>query len=594
MQRGGYRRGWQQCCRGVLGLIFGLMVGPVSALSIGGQVVDEAGKPLAGVMVTAESSSAAAFATTVFSADDGRYQLPDLGSNVSVNSVRIGARRLGHRQVTPAAAELVDITPETANPMGPFQVDFVLQPQANVADQVAPALWTNSVPESEGKYRTLMQCVTCHAVPNERVKRFAASLDGKPLAVREQAWRGIVAYMRVQLYGALQAEHSHVENIPEAVRRAGANELISPEDEDYIAGWLAEHMPTRFDNLQLSETELHPAPLGANANTVIEEFAWPAGSFSREVAKVPGSPYVWAVDLERNRLMRLDPSNGALAWFDLPVRGASAPHTLVPGPDNKLWIACLAGDGTGVVIFDPQTETWETHKGFGAQAMSHDFSIDPNYRVSFDDKGRTWLTQVAVNRLASFNPVSGEIATFDLPLMERETPAHAAVYGLVKTSDNNVWYTQVAGSQMGRFNTTTLAVDHLIEFPLSVGPRRLAVDENDILYVPLFSAGQLYIFDAKAMKHLATVDLPDRSAAPYNVSWDSTRKVLWVGTTNADKLYRFDPKDRSFTEFPLPRRDAHLRMMSVDHETGDLWMSYAPIPISGDKSMIARLHPGDR
>ena len=53
----------------------------------------------------------------------------------------------------------------------------------------------------------------------------------------------------------------------------------------------------------------------------------------------------------------------------------------------------------------------------------------------------------------------------------------------------------------------------------------------------------------------------------------------------------------------MPRKEAYLRSIEIDHETGDLWTTYASLPVGkrdpavfGSESannMVVRLHPGD-
>ncbi len=69
---------------------------------------------------------------------------------------------------------------------------------------------------------------------------------------------------------------------------------------------------------------------------------------------------------------------------------------------------------------------------------------------------------------------------------------------------------------------------------------------------------------------LASYVLPDRSAAPYSVSWDETCQVVWVVNSNSDAIYRLDPETGKSQVLPLPRPMAYLRQVSVDEATGKL------------------------
>jgi streptogramin lyase len=52
---------------------------------------------------------------------------------------------------------------------------------------------------------------------------------------------------------------------------------------------------------------------------------------------------------------------------------------------------------------------------------------------------------------------------------------------------------------------------------------------------------------------------------------------VWVSTSNADAIYRFDPRTRAMGVLPLPRERGFLRMLYVDRHSGSLVSSYANI-----------------
>ena len=112
--------------------------------------------------------------------------------------------------------------------------------------------------------------------------------------------------------------------------------------------------------------------------------------------------------------------------------------------------------------------------------------------------------------------------------------------------------------------------------------------------MPLYGAGQLIEYDTRAGKLLGQYDLPDTGSAPYSVTWDPVRKVVWVATSNADVIYRFDPQTKRFGVLPLPRTGAFLRMIDVDPESGVLVTSYANIVefVPGPR-MALIIEPGD-
>ena len=121
------------------------------------------------------------------------------------------------------------------------------------------------------------------------------------------------------------------------------------------------------------------------------------------------------------------------------------------------------------------------------------------------------------------------------------------------------------------------------------------MSEADVLYIALFGSGQLAEYDTRARKMIGIYDLPDRASAPYSVTWDMRRHVAWIATSNANLLYRFDPRDKSFAVLPLPREGAFLRMVGIDKQTGALVTTYGNVVqyVHGPRMAVV-IDPGDR
>jgi streptogramin lyase len=142
----------------------------------------------------------------------------------------------------------------------------------------------------------------------------------------------------------------------------------------------------------------------------------------------------------------------------------------------------------------------------------------------------------------------------------------------------HVWYCQVGIGSFGSFNTESLKFETQVSLPSPTsGPRRMSMSDDGVLYLALYGAGQLAAYDTRALKMIGIYDLPDRASAPYSTTWDPRRRVVWITTSNADVIYRFDPRTKSLGVLPLPRERAFLRSVNVDRQTGALVTSYANI-----------------
>ena len=564
---------------------------------IAGTVKDTQGNAVAGAMVVVECNCLGASEIAVFSDQMGEYQTPKLRAGVSADSVKVSCRKVGYEPSEQSPSDSM---------AGVLEVDFRLTPIDNVADQVPGSAWVSLMPDNNARRRLVYKCSDCHETPGTRVKAFASTLKGRSEDQREKAWRGSIELMRAALF--TMATRSFAPGDKEVHRLRwdidpnadSFKEYIKPEnsrhnqdDEDIIAPFLAKHMPTSFTKFSASDyREIYKegGKLGANKNTFFKVYELPRVSLVREVSTVNGLRYVWGVDTLKNRILRLNPDDGDQEWYETPSKPAG-PHSIWPDSEGNLWIT-LEESGE-VAKFDPRTQTWSEkyQLGAGGAGIVHDVAQDDVHDVAFDAQGRVWMTFTGMNKLGSLDPKTEEVKLYDMPLSE-EPAMQTLIYGCVMTSDKNVWFSQIGGV-VGEFNTQTLKVETVLPFAEGAGPRRLAVGENDILYIPLFGEGQLVVYDTRAGEELGRYDLPDKVAAPYSATWDPQRKVVWVSSNASDRIFRFDTKTTEFTQYPLPRGPALLRMVLLDYQTGDLWLPYSTFPVGDGPSVLVMMHPGD-
>ena len=323
---------------------------------------------------------------------------------------------------------------------------------------------------------------------------------------------------------------------------------------------------------------------------VVREYDVPEEALVREAIMLRGSHYLWGADVQRNQLLQIDPDTGTTVFLDVPFDGATGPHTLVGDREGKLWVTMIDNNLLG--RFDPVDMSWvlwniePDNEEFSGQAIVHDITYDSFGELAADSSDRVWATLIGLNKFGSFNLETERVEYYPAPEWPGRSEFGTSLYGIVLSSDRRcAWFSQVNG-YFGCFNTTTLKSESLIDFSEGSGPRRLAIDKNDVVWIPLFGAGQVVKFDGKARKILGRYDLPNRRAAPYAVTWDPGREVLWVANSNADAVYKFDPEQETFAVYPLPRKDAYLRQLSINHDTGRLTGTYGNIPAGSGPSKV--------
>ena len=573
---------------------------------VSGQVRDINGHPVKQALVTLAQPpglDGAGF-TTVFSDEQGRFAFARPVKDELRSDVTVEAKALGYRMVFPqhGPTELPPATPGTEV----VELVLVLQPVRNQADIAPASAWLQAIPDSEpNKALVVRECVACHQIAHPELRNFVRSMDdaaiSRPKEARKRSWQLLLTYM----YGTSHEFFGDALGIPYSYQHLDAGETRYLEP---VSEVLSTYLPDRLDFVEYA----YGAPLAVTLKTQIREYPIPNlpgrklnALGTREALLAGNPPSLWVVDVASDHVYRIDPITGHQTTLAVPFAGTTGPHSIYGGYDGSLWLTYLFQQLHGRI--NPQTgalSVVQRKTATNDYYVSHDFATDWRRNVNTDTRGRIWFGDVASNSLGSTDLKTGETKLYRVPgnSMDRESTGSRGgvhlddlyVYGCVMTSDRkHIWYTQLNG-RFGEFDTGTLKYGVAVDVPPASGPRRLAITEKDILYVPLFGSGQIVAYDARAHRQLAVYDLPDRASAPYAVTWDARRQVLWVATSNADVIYRFDPKAASFGVIPLPRQRAYLRMLQVEPETGFLVTSYALLPARAPGPRMALIiDPGD-
>jgi len=522
---------------------------------IGGRVADLNNQGLPGAMVTLTKSPRARgpSAMTVFSDEHGAFVFPPNAPDGTL-SVRL----LGYKQVDgprPVA------TAEHAT--------FLMRPEANQAGTAPASAYLRGMHEADREV-LIGTCVGCHQLPAPEVRAYAKLLDDTPQtqtpASREKSWEAVVQqmnYISAKEFSRAGGPASAGESVysggePGPMARLLAAELRGPMQE--VRGYA------------------YGAPLLVNSRTVIREYEVPEPNAIREAITLDDANTLFAADVSSNRIFRIDTATGAVRALTIPGPDLLGPHTLVRGKD-ELWIGPFFPGH--VARLEPKSESWKLWSlapAHGRPVGLHDLSFDTRHDLTTDRRGRIWFSDIGNNAVGWLDPRTGENGSYPIPPVTGREGGEQ-VYGLAMSPDRtHVWYCQVGIGSFGSFNTETLKFETQVVLPSRTsGPRRMSMSDEGVLYLALYGAGQLAAYDTRALKTIGVYDLPDRASAPYSTTWDPKRKVVWITTSNADAIYRFDPKDRSFGVLPLPRERAFLRSVNVDRQTGALVTSYANI-----------------
>ena len=559
----------------------GSLPGPVAAdVSLGGIAVDLNGRPLAGAAIVLDAAGGRQGAdfVTVFTGEDGRYSFPEPVADTAAANVTL--RRAGYRQVgSSAAADGDDVF-----------VTLIAGAAGNVADTAPASAWLARMSDRAEKSSFVLNCVGCHQVPSAAVRDYAGLVaDAGGLArpeVRRQSWLSITRYMNY--LSGWEFGRANTGGPPDTAH------AYSVGPGEAVAATMASHFTDALGELPGYE---YGAPLAVTPDTVIREYAVPGVNAVREAMMLGSPPKLWVADVATNRMFAIDVGTGAQEVHEVPFDGVSGPHSLHRSADGSLWITPLFD--SVIARLDPVEEswrTWPTRTTDGTPLGIHDLSFGAAHELLADEAGRIWYSDIRNNAVGYFDPERDDAAIIRVPDVEGRDAAGAMLYGLVMTSDRrHVWFSQLGIGTFGNYNIGTGEFETRVVLPdPSSGPRRLTISDDDVMYVPLYGSGQLVEYDTRSRRQIGMYDLPDTGSAPYAATWDPVRRVVWIATSNADAIYRFDPADKTFGVIPMPRAGAFLRMIDIDPETGVLVTSYGNIIefVPGPR-MALIVDPGD-
>jgi streptogramin lyase len=549
-------------------------------VELAGIVVDLNGRPVpqAQVSLRGAADDRGADVVTVFTGDDGRFALPEPAPSAAAD--RLSARHLDFEQI--AASARVD--------GDEVEATLVVTRRPNQAEAAPASAWLTRIGDRREKANFVLNCVSCHQVPSPEVRDYAGMIaDAGGTAeddIRRRSWLSITHYMNY--LSGWEFGRASPGGPPEAQNAYS----VGPGEE--IAATLSDHFPGEMNELR---NYGYGAPVIVTPDTVIREYEVPGVNAIREAMMVGSPPRLWVADVATNRMIAIDVATGEQETHEVPFDGVSGPHSLHRASDGALWITPLFP--SVIARLDPIEEswrTWPTRTSDGVDVGIHDLSFGAQHELLADDRGRVWYSDIRNNAVGFFDPDGDEAAIFPAPEIEGRPGAGALLYGLVMTSDRkHVWYSQLGIGSFGSYNVETGEFETRVVLPLSeAGPRRLSISDEDVMYVPLYGSGQLIEYDTAARRQIGIYDLPDTGSAPYAVTWDPVRRVVWIATANADAIYRFDPLDKTFGVIPMPRTGAFLRMIDVDPKTGVLVTAYANIVefVKGPR-MALIVDPGD-
>ena len=507
-----------------------------NADTISGKVVDSAGKPMEGVMISAfyaeladpqNKKSHKRKSVSVFSHADGSFSIEGLFYK---KYYKVRARLMGQ----------LDEVKRDVN-AGENGLTFTMKPATGedlenqrTADSGFSMLKWESQKDKEN-YK--MMCSYCHQTGSKGWRSPEEPIDWDTMIRRMDGFGGLYRHTQKNI-----------------VKR-----LVETYSEKAVAKWPPFVPP--------------PAPRGLETKAQITE--WDMGNKYKVMVhdlELGPDGLVYAVDMNRNAVVTLDPKNGERKVYRFPGK-YRGPHSIELANDGSMWVTlCHSGE---MGRFDLKTKKFtivssaESHQKRGS--YPHTLRINPK-----DPEGLIWYTDAGRNSCFSIHPTTYKVKEYHLLKKNQAVGAGKGEsrgitpYGIdFSPVDGTIWYSKLNGNRIGRIDPKAPDGDIKEWNPPFRGPRRLHIDQQGIVWVPGFGSGVFGKFDPKTEKW-TTYKLPNaENQTPYALNIDP-KGYVWICGTNSDSLIRFDPKTETMAHFRMPSRVTYTREIEFDEE-GNIW-----------------------
>ena len=261
----------------------------------------------------------------------------------------------------------------------------------------------------------------------------------------------------------------------------------------------------------------------------VREYRVPPGTHPHDVAPAPDGS-VWYTAQHTGALGTLDPKTGRTRH--IPLGDGSAPHGVIVGPDGAPWIT--DGGLNAIVRVDPKTEAVRV---FRLPASTGYANLNT---ATFDRKGVLWFTgQSGV--YGRVTPSTGRVQVF-------RAPRGTGPYGITTTPGGAVYYASLAGSYLGRINTTTGRATVLQPPTRGQGARRAWSDSRGRIWISEWNAGKLGRYDPRT-RRWREWRLPGSSPQPYAVYVDN-RDIVWLTDFGSNAIVALRPEDVALPHGP--------------------------------------------
>ncbi len=287
---------------------------------------------------------------------------------------------------------------------------------------------------------------------------------------------------------------------------------------------------------------------------------------------------IWVTESSGNTLAVFDPRTNELKEYRIPstvglpeidweydarnktmpertvnVYSVGTPGNIVIDKKGIVWFVLQLGNA--IVRFDPEKEEF-----IELPVPTHDARP---YDLAIDSKGGIWYVQKNAGKLGYMN--YEEKRSFEIDLGK-----DSHMMGIAIDSDDQVWFSNVGGNYIGRYNPETKKVKtYPITVPLSQ-PGMMRFDKDGMLWICNLRSRQLGVLMTERGIY-SVVELPGYNTVPQSLAPGNDNKI-WIVDSMTNKIGYFDSITLRWKMFEIPTPNSQSMAIVMD-KAGDMWFT---------------------
>jgi len=309
-----------------------------------------------------------------------------------------------------------------------------------------------------------------------------------------------------------------------------------------------------------------PAPGGAQENNDPKLTEWQvpwANTRPRDPYVAPDGK-VWFVGQAGHYAGVLDPATGDIERVDLPE--GAGPHNIVVDAEGVPW---YTGNRVGNIgRIDPKTREVQIFP------MSDERARDP-HTMTFDAAGDVWFTVQGGNFIGKLWKKTGQVRLVEAPSVPGRggQMGSSRPYGIEMDSKDRPWIVLFNTNKIATVDPETFALKTFDLPDPGARPRRIGITSDDMVWYVDYARGYLGRLDP-ASGGVKEWPMPSGAQArPYGMAVDGDDRIWFVETgVQPNKFVGFDPATEDFfSSVAVESGAGTIRHMMFDPKTNSVW-----------------------